>query len=169
MMILGFVALLKQKAYLDKSGKPTHIELPLIGKMRTNYPSLIFVFLATFLIYTGYTKSLVKPKNEWVITGSFTDSLNRIDNWENRLTIHPCEIKDASVSSTGDFKIIMDITEGNTFEEVVERVYYATEYCSKDFSPKQEFDLYHQFDGQSLLKEYDNTTRKYSRFQINKY
>ena len=44
--VLGFVALLKQKTYIDsQTNQPTEIELPFVGKLTTNYPALGFVFI----------------------------------------------------------------------------------------------------------------------------
>ena len=53
-IILGFIALIKQKVYLDKdTKKQTELEIPILGKLKTNYPSLVFVFLGFFLVYYG--------------------------------------------------------------------------------------------------------------------
>jgi hypothetical protein len=50
-----FVALLKQKSYLDiRSGEIIEIEVPIFRKMKTNYPALIFVFLAGVFGYLWY-------------------------------------------------------------------------------------------------------------------
>jgi hypothetical protein len=61
--VLGLVALLKQKTYLDsKTGQPTQIEIPLIGKMKTNYPALIFVFLAVVVLVIPPINPIISVK-----------------------------------------------------------------------------------------------------------
>ena len=48
LIILGFIALLKQKTYIDsKTQQPTKIKLPFFGEMITNFPALIFIFAQT--------------------------------------------------------------------------------------------------------------------------
>lgn len=47
----GLWILAKQKIVVDKDGNPTSIEIPLFGKMQTNYPSLLAVFLGLFLAW----------------------------------------------------------------------------------------------------------------------
>lgn len=42
----GVWALLRQKVVVDKIGNVTEIEIPFFGKLRTNYPSLVAIFMA---------------------------------------------------------------------------------------------------------------------------
>ena len=68
---LGFVALLAQRTYLDKeTQKPVEIEIPVFGKMKSNYPALLFVFLGFALAFYAFDKSYPPPKVEWVVTGA---------------------------------------------------------------------------------------------------
>jgi hypothetical protein len=45
----GVWALIAQKVVVNESGEPTAIEVPVFGKMQTNYPSLVAVFLGVAL------------------------------------------------------------------------------------------------------------------------
>lgn len=45
----GVFALLKQKIIVDESGNPTSVDIPLLGKIQTNYPSLVAIFLGVAL------------------------------------------------------------------------------------------------------------------------
>jgi len=47
----GVIALLKQKLIVDEAGHVTEIEIPLLGKFRSNYPSLAAVAIGTLLAY----------------------------------------------------------------------------------------------------------------------
>jgi hypothetical protein len=47
----GIVALLMQKVVVDQAGHVTEIQSPLLGKFRTNYPSLAAVAIGTLLAY----------------------------------------------------------------------------------------------------------------------
>jgi hypothetical protein len=60
-MIGGVVALLKQKVVVDQSGQVTGIELPLLGKFNTNYPSLVAVAIGAALAYGVYHKVTIVP------------------------------------------------------------------------------------------------------------
>jgi hypothetical protein len=57
-MIAGFIIglgslylLLKQRPVVDASGNVTEIQLPIFGKLKTNYPSLVALFMGAFLVW----------------------------------------------------------------------------------------------------------------------
>lgn len=43
--------LLKQKPVVDQQGNVTEVDIPLFGKLRSNYPSLVAFFIAAFLVW----------------------------------------------------------------------------------------------------------------------
>jgi hypothetical protein len=47
----GVIALLKQKVVVDEAGHVTEIEIPLVGKFKSNYPSLAAVAIGTLLAF----------------------------------------------------------------------------------------------------------------------
>ena len=52
LIILGFIALLRQKTYIDsKTKQPTEIEITKLGKFKSNYPALAFVVLGFVLAF----------------------------------------------------------------------------------------------------------------------
>ena len=69
--VLGFVALLKQKTYIDsQTNQPTEIELPFVGKLKSNFPALVFVVVGAFLAYSGWSKpptDLVRCYNDFLL------------------------------------------------------------------------------------------------------
>src|SRR5580765_6879571 len=67
-LCLGFFALLRQHTYLDpKTNAPIEIELPLLGRMKANYPALIFPFIAALFGYLGYMSQEMQPTT-WSVT-----------------------------------------------------------------------------------------------------
>ncbi|MGH2508312.1 MAG: hypothetical protein ACRDHZ_13055, partial [Ktedonobacteraceae bacterium] len=57
LIFLGFIALLSQKIYIDhRTNKATEIDVPILGKMKANYPALIFVFLGCAVVVFGLNK-----------------------------------------------------------------------------------------------------------------
>lgn len=53
----GLWALVKQKPVVDENGNLTAVDLPLFGKVQTNYPSLVSIFLGTALCALVVQKS----------------------------------------------------------------------------------------------------------------
>jgi hypothetical protein len=47
----GIAALLMQKVVVNDAGQVTEIEIPFLGKFKTNYPSLAAVAIGTILAY----------------------------------------------------------------------------------------------------------------------
>src|SRR6266849_2316656 len=121
-IVLGFIALLKQKTYIDRHTKqPTEIELPILGKMKTNAPALTFVFLGVGLALVAFEKSYPPKKVEWTVEGSFKNLPGKHVDWPNgTLALHPTDLKPGPVSTGGKFTITAMIDEGKSFEDVVE-------------------------------------------------
>ena len=76
-IILGFIALLTQKIYIDpETKKPTvDVEIKFLGKLKTNVPALAFVFLGIALAVFAYSR----PKQvDWTLQGQLIDEENKI-------------------------------------------------------------------------------------------
>jgi len=58
----GVAALLKQKVVVDDNGQVTDIEIPLLGRFRSNYPSLVALVLGIILAYTALHKITLQPE-----------------------------------------------------------------------------------------------------------
>jgi hypothetical protein len=70
-VVLGFLALLSQKIYLDpRTNAPVEIDVPILGKMKANYPALIFVFLGCAMVVLGLTRYTGVRTIRWLIDGS---------------------------------------------------------------------------------------------------
>lgn len=75
-----------QKTYIDsQTNEPTEIELPLIGRLRSNFPALVFVVVGALLAYAGWSKPPADLGEEpWTITGSFVAPKDVPVKWEKR-------------------------------------------------------------------------------------
>ena len=166
MVILGFVALLKQKTYIDKdSNQPVEIDVSFFGRMKTNYPSLVFVFLGALLMYIAFEKSYPPAKHEWVIKGSLADSLNQIDDWsEGSIAIIPVQYE-ATIFNKGNFEIRLFIDEDKEFEDVVEVIDYSHRDGSVQLFPKRELTHYRKKEANNI-KHITATTRTYKTSYI---
>lgn len=163
-IVLGFTALLKQKTYIDSETKePTEVELPILGKMKTNYPSLIFlamgIFLAAFVFNKSYSPT--KRMNDWVITGRLVDTTHSIDNFSfGELKIIPKDVED-KISPNGTFEIRMQLEEGHEFEDEVENITYTNKNFSVYLQPSEEKKKKDKNDNSSMLDRYTKRTRTY--------
>lgn len=138
---LGFVALLKQKTYIDsKTKEPTEVELSFFGKIRTNYPALVFVFLGFAAALFTFQKSDIKEKVRWSIHGQMVDTAHRIDDWrEGEFKIMPENTSAVIDKNTGAYKIEMDIDKDQSFEDAVKCITYTHRLGIIQFCPREEF------------------------------
>ena len=162
-ILLGFIALLTQKVYSDaKTQTPIEVEVPILGRMKGNYPALVFVFLGFALAFFILTKPLPaagKRPMEWSITGSFRDPT--INDWDRRgqMSLHP-SITSMNVDPNGRFTINMPIEEGKTFEDVVERLTFIyPDRQTVEIHPRDEYATFGK-PGSKLVHQ-TTTTREY--------
>lgn len=149
-LCLGFFALLRQHTYLDpKTNAPLEIELPLLGRMKANYPALIFPFIAAFFGYLGFI-SRETPSTEWSVAGTvgYADGnmLNSVDWSELQIKVIPDRYNSTihKDNAGGHFTITPALPDGFKFEDEITSVIFSLnrnpDYLSCQFSPKQEFD-----------------------------
>ena len=135
-VLLGFFALLTQKIYIDPdTNQPIDISIPLIGKLKTNYPALVFVLGGLFLAWSTYEKSTIETQ-KWYITGKLkvnptTDSPNVQSKlvemgWNNgQILPTPMPISDLVVEKNGIFKFTIDIPKSMSFEEAIQTLQFS--------------------------------------------
>jgi hypothetical protein len=160
--VLGFIALLLQKTYVDsQTNQPTEIELPLVGKLKSNFPALIFVVVGTFLAYAAWSKPPDQGDEEWTITGSFLPPKGETVNWqEGTLAILP-KTFDSVELQDGRFEIQGSIPKGKKFEDVVTAIIYSKDNVSAQINVGDEYKKFVAGE-QSLLKSCDDNSREYS-------
>lgn len=168
-IVLGFVALLKQKTYLDSETKePVEIEVPIIGRMKTNYPAMVFVFLGFSLAFFVVNKCLPLKEVEWVINGQITDPEKEIIDWKTagNIEIHP-KIYQGDPGINGNFRISISLEEGTSFESAVEYIKYSHTLGDATIYPAKEYTAYSS--GQeSLIKAISDHTREYKPIALEK-
>lgn len=169
-IVLGFIALLKQKTYIDSKTKEiTEISVPFVGKMKTNYPSLIFLALGMALAFVVFNKSYDKT-TDWRIRGTFTDPSNNITDFSNgTLNIVPNNNISAKITPDGQFDISMKIKDGVSFEEAVESIDYTCAKFSANILPEQEKAKKEKKNTTTLLENDTRTTRRYKAVPLISY
>lgn len=161
-VILGFVALLNQKIYLDaQTREATEIDVPILGKMKTNYPSLVFVFLGfamavAVLVQHGKTEPVT-----WKVSGQFLSDDREMQWLAKDLTVFPCGLQIAMNKDTGEFNIELDIEKGKNFEDTIEVITYSAPKASGTIIPGRQMELFDQGDSGSLLKTKGSRLRMY--------
>lgn len=158
-ILLGFIALLSQKIYLHPETKElTEVEVPILGRLRTNYPALVFVLLGFSLIF--YVVGTMPPKPvKWLVEGRFIANNPKMIWHLDKLSIHPCDFTPSM--DNGKFTISLELGEGVTFEDKVEKISYADSGGSFTIWPKKELKLDEKGNDASLLKARTATTRVY--------
>lgn len=152
-ILLGFLALLKQKTYIDAAtNQPTEIELPLLGKMKSNYPALAFLFLGIGLAIAAFEKSYPPRKVQWTIQGAFLDPIGGSRDFRaGTLVVRPADV-DVEVSNLGKFRITASIDEGRRFDEAFDLIDYSDSTGSAQIFPKDEYTKYVRRDSTTLIQ-----------------
>jgi hypothetical protein len=131
-IILGFIALLKQKTYLDpKTNEPTSVEISNIGKMKSNYPALVFAFLGFALAVIAMLNRDVpvvpKPgKVNWTIQGTIKNpKFDSITDYSD-FTVELAEPEiECEVGSDGKYKIKLQLDSGQSLESKYDRLEFS--------------------------------------------
>lgn len=181
-LCLGFFALLRQHTYLDpQTNAQLEIELPLLGKMKANYPALIFPFIAAFFGYLGYV-ARDPPRTNWTVAGTVGyangNLLDTADWAKLQIKVVP-DRYDATVSKEnegGRFKIAPALFDGSNFEDEITAVIFmlakdGSELLSCQFSPKQELDNWKSTSkhDDSLIQNAAQYSRTLKGVKLNKY
>lgn len=167
LILLGFIALLTQKIYIDsRTNTLTEVEIPLFGKMKTNFPALIFVFFGCVLIFFAVEK--FNEKVPWLITGSLQNvGENDIDWSKGSVSLFPCDIDNPEIGEKGNFRILAKIEKGKTFEDIIERVHFDhPDGASYVLFPGKEYKKHSKRPLESLLEEYTYRTRLYKPLPV---
>ena len=153
LIVLGFVALLKQKLYVDsETGQVTEVEVPLLGKLRTNAPAIAFVVFGSAITF-GAMKSNEQRLDRlsddlrvdagatetWTINGRLqlpSDVVGTsvdcgysqgpcISLQDGTLRLIESPIEDLQVADNGEFLFEVEVPKGLAFEDwMVNRIVY---------------------------------------------
>lgn len=159
--LLGFVALLLQKTYVDsQTNLPTEIELPLVGKLKSNFPALVFVVVGAFLAYVAWSRPPDLGEEQWTVTGSFLAPKGEEVKWQDgTLAILP-KAFDSVELQDGHFQIQGSIPKGKRLEDVVTAIVYSNANVSAQINVGDEYKKFIAGQ-QSLLKSCDDNSREY--------
>jgi hypothetical protein len=128
--VLGAIALMKQKTYIDtETNEPTEVEIPIVGKLKTNYPALVFVVIGGVLAAIPWYKECpVKAeveKQSWVITGRFLPPPGENLKMEAGVLVLSPKDFDSVPFPNGTFKIVGNIQKDKKIEDVVDSISYT--------------------------------------------
>jgi hypothetical protein len=143
-IILGFVALLSQKIYLDATTKqPTEVDIPFLGKLKSNYPALVFVFLGAALAFYAFQKSFPPPNEEWTLKGRFTPPEGKTVDTTGTLTLFqdPVVVRN-TIDAHGRFEITVNIPKGKSVEEDFETLNYTYSDGSAQIDLRKEYNAF---------------------------
>ena len=166
-IILGFIALLTQKIYLDPDTKQptTEVEIPFLGKLRTNIPALVFVFLGIVLAAFAFNRAFPVKKVEWNLIGQFRNVGDQQIDWtKGTLTLIP-RIVEPEVSSQGTFLIDAKVDEGKIIEDVFRCIIYSHAIGSAEIILKNEYEA-HRNNEETLIETATDNLRKYKPVSI---
>lgn len=161
LIILGFVALLRQKTYLDgQTLQPIEVEIPIVGKMKANYPALVFVLFGFALAI--YEIQHFSPKDiAWHITGMMKAD-GPYTNWQDmRIRVFPKDVPKTIDPGSGRFEFDLLIPEGVSFENAVQEIDFDSVQGSGSVDTVKAFHDYEQKDKDGALTAFSETTRKY--------
>ena len=157
-VILGFIALLKQKTYLDATNQqPVEVEVPLFGKLKTNYPALVFVVLGFALAFTAFDKSYPPKPVQWHISGTLKHPENRQIVWsEGILSFEPNELQ-ITLSDQGPFTVDASVEEGKSFADIYETLDYTNSIGSVHLDLKKEIEHYRRGEASLIASSTEHT------------
>jgi len=132
-IVLGFIALLKQKTYLDpRTNEPTSVEISNMGKMKSNYPALVFAFLgfalAVIAMLNRDAPVVPKPgKVDWTIQGTIKNPKfdSSIDYSDFTVELAEPEVY-CKIESDGKYRIKLQLDSGQQLESKYNRLEFST-------------------------------------------
>ena len=164
--VLGFVALLMQKTYIDnKTHRPTEIELPMIGKLKTNFPALVFVLIGAFLVAFVWSKPSDLGEEQWTVTGSLHIPAGQTIKWQDGTFALLPRGWSSSSNPNGTFEMTGPVKRGRKFEDTWTHIVYA----NGDFNAQINIlDEYNKFVAKkpSLILSVTDKTRDYAPVNV---
>jgi len=143
LIVFGFAALISQRIYLDPNTQsPIEVELPMFGKMKANYPALVFVLLGFALTVTGL--NLSHKLVPWYVSGTIVANTAGIKLEEGHLEVFPRGLE-KKIGPDGKFTIEVQLEEGETFESVIQWFDYSVQDGgSVQIRTQEELDKFNQ-------------------------
>ena len=171
LIVLGFIALLKQKTYIDADTKmPSEVDVPMLGKFKSNYPALIFVFFGFGLTVFAFNKPV--GVDVWFVEGNFVKPTDKNVNWKNGETwVHPTNFIDPPViEEDGTFEFEIQLEKGVSFEDAIQEIKFSFDTLgTTSIYPEVEYKNFKAGEKGCYFKKAGKYKRKYSAIKIDKY
>jgi hypothetical protein len=152
-IILGFIALLSQKIYLDPMTKqPTEVDIPFLGKLKSNYPALVFAFLGAALAFYAFQKSYPPPNVEWTLKGRFTHPDGRPVDTSGTLSLIPVAARN-KIDPHGVYEVTVFVPKGKSIESVFEALDYSYSDGRAQIDLKKEYSAWRNNKQASKIKD----------------
>ncbi len=166
-LALGGVSLFVQKVYADQeTGTKIEVELPLLGKLRTNYPALAFVFIGAGMATFTFNRTF-EVKDQWVISGSFKTADSRAIDWtKGVLTLYPRQANPI-LERDGSFHVELILPRSRKFEDEFGQISYFnwSGNVSATIMVDEEYQKLKKGDA-TILKTAEGTTRRYGPVEV---
>jgi len=177
-IVLGFVALLRQKTYIDANNSSTEVEVPFFGRMKTNLPALLFVFIGAVLVSVPAFRSGAEIK-WWEIRGPAVqlDDGTEIkkEDWHNfKIKLVPRNFNDVGVFDTqnkGRFVVRVPLIEGVAFEKAVTEIIFELDgetYLTCSLFTDEELKAYHTDKRSSAISSAGEGYREFRTIKLGK-
>ena len=176
-IVLGFIALLSSRVYIDKDSNSTvEVEVPFFGKLKGNYPALVFVLLGAALAAYGIktdaelrttaaNNELKKGQDDWVVSGRLLSPNDKPVDWEHGVFTLISGTPEVTFKPGGGFEIKLKIEHGQDFEHYVQQIDYTNDIGSAKIFPQQELDA-STANKSSLLANKTANTRVYKPVKL---
>ena len=176
-IILGFIALLSSRIYIDKaSNSSVEVEVPFFGKLKGNYPALVFVLLGAALAAYGIKTNAElrttaanieakKGQEDWVVSGRLLSPNDKPVDWEHGVFTLISGTPEVTFKPGGGFEIKLKIEHGQDFEHYVQQIDYTNDIGSAKIFPQQELDA-STANKSSLLANKTANTRVYKPVKL---
>src|SRR5512138_158376 len=180
-VVLGFIALLSSRIYIDKATNSTvEVEVPFFGKLKGNYPALVFVLLGTALAAYGMKTSaelrktqmetaadieLKKGQDDWVVSGRLLAPNDRPIEWERGVFTLISGTPEVKLQQSGSFTIKLKIEHGQDLEHYVQQIDYTNDVGNAKIFPQQELDALGA-NKSTLLENKTANTRVYKAVKL---
>jgi len=142
-LVLGFFALLKQKTYLDAQtgAVTTEIEVPFVGKLKTNAPALAFVIVGLAFGYLANQEKANEAKETWTTTIPITiegqlKSQQNVPDWSStEINVVPSSLTGQQVGPAGKYRIVVEVPKWQSFDDWLGAISFQFGALSGRYSP----------------------------------
>ena len=162
----AYHCLCKKYMRTREHGTKIKVELPLLGKLRTNYPALAFVFIGAGMALFAFNRTF-EVKDQWVISGSFKTADSRAIDWtKGVLTLYPRQ-SNPILERDGSFHIELILPRSRKFEEEFGQISYFnwSGNVSATILVDEEYQKFKKGDA-SFLKTGAGRTRRYGPVEV---